>query len=313
MFTKAEKKATRLKLFIYGETGTGKTVTALHFPSVALIDTEKGTDHYGEFFDFHRIQTSDPKVVLESIESLLKDPGDFKTLVIDPFTNIYDRIQDDFLRKLRIKSGDPEQDLLPKDYKFIKNAIKHIIKKLLALDMNIIVTSQSKALYSSDNQEFMKLLGNQPDSPKQLPYMFDVVLELKKESGKHMAIVDKDRTNKLPPKFEFKYESFTKYLGIEGLERKAVQFHQQAEMDARMERTHEVTFDGKKIKTAGITAENLVALKEIFVLNPEKKDELLKQFMVESPLDLRNDEAEMFIKNHNNNKTNEWEIKDDEN
>jgi len=305
-FTKAEKKATRLKLFIYGETGTGKTVTALHFPSVAMIDAEKGTDHYGEFFEFHRIQSSDPKVVLETIESLLKDPGDFRTLVIDPFTSIYDRILDDFLRKLRAKSGEPDQDLLPKDYKHIKNVVKHIIKKLLALDMNIIVTSQSKALYSTDNQEFMKLLGSQPDSPKQLPYMFDVVLELKKESGKHMAYVEKDRTNKLPPKFEFIYDSFSKFLGIEGLERKAVQFHQQIEIDSRMERTHEVTFEGKKIKTAGITAENLTALKEVFTANPEKKDELLKQFMVESPLDLRNDEAEMFIKNHN--KTNlEWD------
>jgi hypothetical protein len=149
----------------------------------------------------------------------------------------------------------------------------------------------------------MKLLGAQPDSPKQLPYMFDVVLELKKENGKHMAFVEKDRTNKLPPKFEFKYESFTKFLGIEGLERKAIQFSQQLEMDARMERTHEVVFDGKKIKTAGITAENLAALKEIFILNPEKKNEIQTQYMVESPLDLRNDEAEMFIKNHNN-KTN---------
>jgi len=298
-FTKAEKRATRLKLFIFGETGTGKTVTALHFPSVAMIDTEKGTDHYGEFFEFHRIQSSDPKVILETIESLLKEPGDFRTLVIDPFTNINDRIEEDLLRKLRAKSGDPDQELLPKDYKYIKKAVKHIIKKLLALDMNIIVTSQSKALYSTDNQEFMKLLGSQPDSPKQLPYMFDVYIELKKEDEKYIAYVKKDRTNKLPPKFEFNYDSFSKYLGIEGLERKAVQFHQQVEGDARMERTHEVTFDGKKIKTAGITAENLAALKEIFIASPEKKDELLKQFMVESPLDLRNDEADMFIKNHN--------------
>lgn len=309
MFEKAEKKASRLKLFIYGETGTGKTVTALHFPSVAFIDTEKGTDHYGEWFDFHRIQTSDPKKILESIEFLLKEPGDFKTLVIDPFTNVYDRMQDDYLRKLKVKSGDPDYEFVPKDYKYLKNAVKHIIKKLLALDMNIIVTSQSKALYASENQEFMKLMGTQPDSPKQLPYMFDVVLELKKENGKHVATVEKDRTNKLPQKFDFKYESFTKHLGIEGLERKAVQFQQQQDVDARLERTHTITFEGKVIKTAGIDAGNLTILRDLFKSSPEAKEELLKQFLVESPLDLRNDEATTFVTNYN--KTNQEQQEDE--
>ena len=55
MFKKAETQADRLKMYIYGEAGTGKTVTSLQFPNPAVIDTEKGTTHYGKFFDFHKI------------------------------------------------------------------------------------------------------------------------------------------------------------------------------------------------------------------------------------------------------------------
>ena len=66
----------------------------------------------------------------------------------------------------------------------------------------------------------MQVIGTQPDGPKNLPYMFDTVLELTKDGEKRMAIAHKDRTNSLPHEFEFTYQAFTDALGIEGLERK---------------------------------------------------------------------------------------------
>ena len=41
-----EVKEKRLKLFVYGPAGVGKTVAALQFPNSYLIDTEKGSDFY---------------------------------------------------------------------------------------------------------------------------------------------------------------------------------------------------------------------------------------------------------------------------
>jgi len=299
MFQKAEERAQRLKLYVYGATGTGKTVTSLHFPNVAMIDTEKGSEHYGEHFNFHRIPTQDPNKVHAAIDELLENPGDFKTFVIDPFTHIYDNIIDGYIKKQKLKTGNNDYELQPRDYQFIKAEVKLLIKKLLSLDMNVIVTAPSKVLYSADKDEFMKVIGTQAEGPKQLPFMFDVVLELQEEDGKHMAYIKKDRTNKLPKSFEFNYGSFSKYLGIKGLEREAVVFNQQKDLASRNERTVEITYNKKTLLTAGIQSETLGKLEKLVRgkkgLQEEMTNKLKRDYMVTSPLDLREDEAQMLV------------------
>ena len=44
--------------------------------------------------------------------------------------------------------------------------------------MNIIFTAPTKAQYSEDESEFMKIIGVQPDGPKDLPYLVDILLRL---------------------------------------------------------------------------------------------------------------------------------------
>lgn len=297
IFEKAEKHPQRLKMYVFGDTGTGKTVTALHFPGVAFIDTEKGTEYYGEYFDFHRIQTSDPDKINGALDELLENPGNFKTVVIDPFPHVYDAILEKRLRHQRRKTGSPDYQIQPLDYKFIKGEVKAIIKKLLALDMNIIVTAPSKTLYSTEKEDFMKVIGTDADGPKQLPFMFDVVLELKSEGKKRLAFARKDRTNKLPFNewFEFSYPSFVKYIGVEGLERNAVVFRQQQELEARNERTTKVTYNGKELLTAGVQPDSLKKLEILAKRSPDLKQKLMEDYLVESVLDLREDEALLLI------------------
>jgi septin family protein len=45
-FEPKSKKEKRLKILVYGESGSGKTRFALSLPKLAMIDTEGGTDHY---------------------------------------------------------------------------------------------------------------------------------------------------------------------------------------------------------------------------------------------------------------------------
>jgi len=299
MFKKAEIQADRLKMYIYGEAGTGKTVTSLQFPNVACIDTEKGSKHYGKFFDFHRIESSNPKEVLQAIEELIENPQGFKTIVIDPFTPLYEKIMDSHLTRLKIKNGNPNYTLQPKDYRPIKAEVKNLIDRLIALDMNVIVTARSATLYSQE--EFMKILGTKPDGPKDLPYMFDVVLELTKtmRDGKEVFIArtEKDRTNTLPQTFDFTYQSFVEYVGIEGLERDPVVFDQKARMNETIGRNNEVIYGKKKIKTAGITAEQLAVLEELIakVGQDEVTNCLKDDFFVDSLLDLKESEATLLI------------------
>lgn len=298
LFQKAEAQATRLKMYVYGPSGSGKTVTSLHFPNPAVVDSEKGTSFYGSMFDFERIQTQDHDEVNEAIDELLNDPKDFKTFVVDPIRRIDDSMVLKQLKRMRVKNNNPNYTLAPLDYKIIKEERNILFRKILALDMNIIITAPTKAQYSDEEGDFMKVIGVQPDGPKDLPYLVDVLLRLEvDDEGKRWAIVDKDRSNKLPDRFEFSYASFVKYLGVDGLERAAVKFNQQQTVNQVAGRKFDTTFQEETIKTAGITGDQLEklqdAIKDLSEENVMQK--LLDDYVVTSFLDLRQDEAELFI------------------
>ena len=94
-------------MYVFGESGTGKTVTSLKFPNPVMIDAEKGSDFYGGEYDFKRLQASSPKIVSQAIDELLKEPANFKTFIIDPFTVVYDKIVDAQVNKQRMKTRNP--------------------------------------------------------------------------------------------------------------------------------------------------------------------------------------------------------------
>lgn len=301
LFQEAGPLENRLKLYLFGETGTGKTVTSLHFPNAFIFDTEKGTNYYNKFFKFKRIQSSDPVLLNQAIDELLDNPGDCKTFIIDQFTTIAEKISDNYLTKLKVKNANPNYTLQPKDYKPIKMAVKNLIDKLLSLDMNIIVTAKCSTLYSDNKDEFMKVVGTKADGPKELPYMFDIVLELKKNpeaKDKFIARVEKDRTNTLPQEFDFSYTTMAEYLGEEGLQRDPVVFRQKENLAQVNNRNTEVVFNGQKIKTAGVTAPSLTILSELVEkVGMEKVLEKLKDdYYVGSMLDLKDNEAQLLIK-----------------
>lgn len=287
LFKKAEAKADRLKMYVYGKAGTGKTTTALHFPNPAVIDAEQGTIHYGDKFDFFRLETNDPKEVMTAIDELLKDPGDFKTLVIDPMTVIYDQIIQNREQHMKMKTGNLHYEIQPLDYKSIKTDLKLMMNKLLSLDMNIIVTARSKPLYAKGGK-FMEEVGQQPDGHRDLPFMFDVVLELYEKDGKRMARVEKDRTNTLPHDFEFTYDQFVKHVGLDTLERDSKADRQEENLNHINQRNTKIDFEGDTLYTAGITAETLGRLQKLTEdVDQDSLIELLKdEYAVDSLLDL---------------------------
>lgn len=263
-----------------------------------MVDTEKGTNFYGDNFDFFRIQTQDHEIVGQAVDELLKDPKDFKTLVIDPIRRIDDSIVLRQLKRMRVKKNNPTYSLAPLDYKTIKEERNILFRKILSLDMNIIFTAPTKNQYSEDESEFMKIIGVQPDGPRDLPYLVDVLLRLEiDDDGVRYAIVEKDRSNRLPERFEFSYPSFVKYLGVGGLEREAVKFDQQASFNEAAGRNKEVVFQGTTINTAGITAIQMEELQKIVETLDEEtvNHKLLDEYAVTSALDLREDEATLFI------------------
>lgn len=306
LFKQAAPEATRLKAYIYGESGTGKTITALSFPNPAVIDAEEGTVHYGKYKNFQLISTADPTTIKSAIDELLENPAipgkdgkiyNVKTFVIDPFTAVYDTIMHMHENRMKVKHSNPAYVLQPMDFRYIKSEVKSLILKMLSLDMNIIVTARSAVDYAKEG--FMQVVGTKPEGPGSLPYMFDVVLELSKTpDGKRMAKVVKDRTNTLPPTFEYNYESFVQYMGIEGLERDPVIINQKISHEQKTGRFVTTTFKGKEIKTAGITGDQITQLAQISVTVGEDvlKEKIRDDYNAEHILDLKQDEADLLIK-----------------
>ncbi len=297
LFDKATKTPRRLKMYIFGKTGTGKTVTALAMPNPAVIDTEHGTEHYGKLFEFdvsHKLTYRD---ISETVDALLADTMGYKTLVIDPFSNVYDSMQEDLLRYLRKKKGDSAYQLTGLDYRPLKGQMKSLISRLNDLDMNVVITARAKGVFSNEPGDFMKLIGTAPEGPPIMEHMMDVVMEITADtdSGKRTAHVVKDRTNTLPKVFDFSYQALTGYFGIKDLEREPVKFD--AALKNRSGRSTPVTLKGKEVYTAGVTAEQLLEVEALVVAGDQDAilSKLENDYGVASFLDLRSDEAAMLL------------------
>ena len=226
-FQKARSLDKRLKLFLWGDSGVGKTTLALKFPKPVVIDLEGGTDLYGESFEFDILRTSTADEVMEAVQWLLTHRHSYRTLVIDPITVYWDALQkkwsDVFLRRNKGSKGYKFEfyDLQPRDWMTVKAEFKDLIRKLIALDMNVIVTARQKVQYADG--AFMKASGETFDGEKSLPYLFDTIVRLSRdEKGRFLGECLKDRSNKLPlGEFECSFVRFEELFGKKTLARKA--------------------------------------------------------------------------------------------
>src|SRR5436853_7089760 len=94
---KPEAVTKRLKLFMFGPAGVGKTTAAIQFPNSYIIDCERGAENYDKLITASGsvvYQTTDINEVVAEVKSLLTEKHDFRTLVIDPITPIYNDLLD---------------------------------------------------------------------------------------------------------------------------------------------------------------------------------------------------------------------------
>ena len=226
-FQKAVTVEKRLKLFLWGDSGAGKTTLALQFPKPVVIDMEGGADLYGDDFKFDVLRAVTADQVAEAVDWLLANSHDYRTLIVDPVTVYWDALQrkwsDIFLQRNKTSKGYRHEfyDLQPKDWMTLKSEFKELIRKLISLDMNVILTARQKTQYKEGS--FMVAIGETFDGEKTLPYLFDTIVRLfVDEKGRHMGVCLKDRSNKLPKEsFEAKYAAFESLFGKQTLARKS--------------------------------------------------------------------------------------------
>lgn len=207
----------RLKVLFYGAAGVGKTTAAIQFPKPYLIDTEKGSENDQYTKMLHKaggvvFQTSDFAELMAEVKALLTEKHEYKTLIIDPLTTLYN----DLLDKSAIKNGTE----FGRHYSDANKQIKHLMNLLLRLDMNVIITSHAKNEYGQN----MAVLGQTFDCYKKLDYLFDLVFEIQKRGKERVGMIKKSRIETFPDgeQFPFSYEEIASRYGKEVLERDAV-------------------------------------------------------------------------------------------
>jgi hypothetical protein len=224
-----EPKNKRVKMMVFSSPGLGKTTAAINWPKSVIIDMEHGTDNYHETIIKQGsvvLHTTNPDEVKDEIKTLLTEKHDYRTIIIDPVTILYQEIQSKWTR-IFSKYADTEKATELQDFGFrywakVKSDYKSIMRMLLASDMNVILTAHQKDVYG----EGMKKVGFGSDSMKGDEHIFDYVFQLVMDSkGRRTAITKKERAEvgkaKFPQEFEWSYTNFKIYYGADSLEREA--------------------------------------------------------------------------------------------
>lgn len=214
----------RLKALFFGAAGVGKTTAAIQMPSPYLIDTERGAenDQYVKLLKSKGgavFQTSDFDEMLAEVVSLLTEQHNYRTVIIDPLTVVYNDLCDKSAKSL-VTREDPEGTAFGRHKGKADRQVKHLMNLLLRLDMNVVITSHAKILWG----EGMTKLGNTFDCYAKLDYLFDLVFEIQKRGADRVGIVRKTRIEGFPEGevFPFGYEEIAQRYGREILERAAV-------------------------------------------------------------------------------------------
>ena len=217
-----DKIESRLKCMFYGESKVGKTYAAIQFPKPYVIAVEDGVknEEYLEILKKNGgcvFQTMDFEDIIKEIETLTSIKHDYKTLVIDSLSLIYSDLLDKSALKLKkIGFGQHYQDA--------NRQIKRLLSLLFRLDMNVIVISHAKDVYTLSNGERVKV-GSSFDCYSKLDYYFDFVFEITRHGSKRIAFVKGTRDRHKFPEdssFEFSYDAFASRYGKSIIEKEAV-------------------------------------------------------------------------------------------
>lgn len=204
----------RLKAFFYGNAKVGKTTAAIQFPKPYLIDTERGAenDKYVNLLEKSGgviFQTNDFDEVIKEVKLLLTEKHEYKTLILDPLTTLYNDLVE--------KAGNKVGTDFGRHYNEANKRIKSLYNLLLRLDMNVIITSHAKNEYGPN----MSVIGQTFDCYKKMDYLFDLILEIQKRGKERVALIKGTRIEgfKEDEVFPFSYDEISNRYGKDILEK----------------------------------------------------------------------------------------------
>jgi len=229
-----QKENLRLKAFLYGPAGVGKTLAAVQFPNSYIIDTAKETSRYSKIIQDNGsvvFECSDPFEILNELHELRVTKHNFQTLVIDEVTTVYQNLQRDWIdRFVDAAEGTMKnakavllQDFGIRYWDKVKRDWRRIVDAARNLDMNVIFTAHQKDKYGPNQT----VIGITSDSEKNDEYIFDFVFRLIIKGKEYKAITEKQRvlpkeidpeSRQFPKEFSWDYDTIIKFYNREYLE-----------------------------------------------------------------------------------------------
>lgn len=206
MLRKPNSRKKGLKMLVYGQSGTGKTVLGLSFPKIIAVDSEDGYAWYEGTDRAKNIVGILDTQSFEDLSNLLDDLEDsideFDTLIVDSETKIHENIQEALIeveesRALRKGKDVLDANLSIRSYgkiKQLESRLQNLKVKLASQGINIVSIAQAQdEMKDMGNNKRIKI-GEKPNMAKNAQFDYDVVLRLFVKDGKYMGIVEKDRT-----------------------------------------------------------------------------------------------------------------------
>lgn len=208
---KRETKREGVTFLFYGESGSGKTPTALSFPNQLLFDSDRGTKFYKRY-DHHILSESNTLVFKEMLEDLEEFENDedlfnqVETINADSITRYYENMKHASLKvaegraRKAGRSADSE-GLAPKDWGNMSLRYDSFFAKMLtfaAQGKNVTFVAEQadkkENTKLSDGSVTSVVVGVKPNMPNESNFDFDVVVRTFKKDGNSYGEIEKDRT-----------------------------------------------------------------------------------------------------------------------
>ncbi|MEY8736470.1 AAA family ATPase [Lactobacillus sp. AN1001] len=205
---KPQTRKKGLKVLVYGDTGTGKTLFALSFPRSVVLDSEDGYSWYEGTDKVKNLLAIENSQSFTVLEKLLKDLDkvtldDMDTFIIDSETKVYENIQEALQsieeKRARQKGRDVlDTNLSVRSWGQIKRLAKKLQNQKIMLatkGFNVVSVAQSKDITEDLGNGTRIKIGSEADMDKKAKYDYDLVLRLyTDEEDNYMGEILKDRT-----------------------------------------------------------------------------------------------------------------------